>query len=285
MYLKDIYSKLVKTYFDKNRELGKSDYDIKKMLPKWLLQRNAAEFANTLANAIVRFRMTNGPITNFEQLQFIRFNFENMNMNIRGDLYNELVANTILPINVNLVTAEELSRIKGFNYNNAFAFINERKKLGYFKNKQQVRYYMIKHNIPQKYYDNVLSKVITTADLKNASDNQTTSDYKYLFKKPVPVKPINELFQSYQPKVNTPTNSAIPAPAVSGVSNGKVNINVATAGMLESELNINRLNALLIYKYKNRLKNGKYNTIEQVKSIPGLSETVYSKIKSKITVR
>ena len=319
MYLNNIYNNLVAQYFDKNRQLGIDDYNIKKNMPLWLSTDNASAFADKLAQAIVKYREQFGPFTSFEQLQFVSTQFMGKNVNISEDLYNEFSKNVLLNINVNLSTAEELARIKGFNYTIAQNIVNERKSLGYFKEKAQARYYFIKYGIPQIYYDNYLEKVIVVGDMKDKDSNQTDMDFKYKFDeaKPaetsgtgypqmeaVPVLPAGN--SSSEDLYNYQNNSRLPQPAnviepeipapplpengllpdnsagISFDNSGKIDLNSVGAEELQNKLQLNKLDSMLIVKYRER--NGDYRNVEELKNVYGL-EKVYDSIKDKVYVR
>ena len=65
-------------------------------------------------------------------------------------------------------------------------------------------------------------------------------------------------------------------------TNGKININIATLEELKTLSGIGDAKANAIIEYRN--KNGNFKSIEDIKNVSGISETVYSKIKENITV-
>ncbi|HPN30031.1 MAG TPA: secretin N-terminal domain-containing protein [bacterium] len=313
LYLNSIYKNLLENFYEKNRRLGKDDYNITKATPAWLAKENAPAFAEELAKAIIKYREQFGPFTNYEQIQFVQFNFMNLNMNIKEDLYAELASQTTLNLNINLATSEELSRIKGFTYNIAQNIVNERNRLGYFKDKNQARYYIIKNGIPSMYFDEYIGKILVVGDMKDKDSAQTLNDYKYMTEDPEQVKPedlniplkqypdinLYEEKNYYQDNYNTNQNNGTELPPLpplpessiyrSGQNSssgifpaGKININLSTAEQLQNELGISRLDAMLIVKYRERI--GSYLTVEELKNVYGL-EKVYETIKNKITVK
>lgn len=64
--------------------------------------------------------------------------------------------------------------------------------------------------------------------------------------------------------------------------NGKVNINTATIEELTTLSGIGESKAKAIIEY--RIKNGLYSSIEDIKKVNGISETIYSKIKENINI-
>lgn len=67
---------------------------------------------------------------------------------------------------------------------------------------------------------------------------------------------------------------------VSPELNNKININIATKEELMSLSGIGEIKANDIIEYR---KNKKFNTIEELKNVKGISESIYSKIKENIT--
>ena len=66
------------------------------------------------------------------------------------------------------------------------------------------------------------------------------------------------------------------------VSNGKININVATKDELMTLNGIGESKAKDIISY--REKNGNFKTIDEIKNVPGIGDTIYASIKENITV-
>ena len=65
-------------------------------------------------------------------------------------------------------------------------------------------------------------------------------------------------------------------------TNNKVNINTASLAELETLTGIGEAKAKSIIDY--RTKNGKFKTIDDIKNVSGISETIFSKIKENITI-
>ena len=65
-------------------------------------------------------------------------------------------------------------------------------------------------------------------------------------------------------------------------SNGKININTASLEELKTITGIGDAKASAIIEY--RTQNGRFNTIEDIKKVSGISETLFDKIKDFITV-
>ena len=63
---------------------------------------------------------------------------------------------------------------------------------------------------------------------------------------------------------------------------GKVNINSASESELSTLTGIGSAKAKAIIDYRN--KNGKFKSIEDIKNVSGISESIYAKIKENITV-
>jgi len=66
------------------------------------------------------------------------------------------------------------------------------------------------------------------------------------------------------------------------VSEGKININTATKEQLKTLTGIGDATAGKIIDYRN--KNGKFNSIEDIKNVSGIGESKYEKIKEKINI-
>ena len=64
--------------------------------------------------------------------------------------------------------------------------------------------------------------------------------------------------------------------------NGKININSATKEELQSLSGIGESKARAIIEYRNKF--GNFKSIDEIKNVSGISETIYSKIKENITV-
>jgi competence ComEA-like helix-hairpin-helix protein len=260
LYLNNIYNKLLSLYFDEQRRMGKSDYYIKKSLPEWLNKDNASKFADALAQSIVSFRETQGPIINYEDLKNIKFQFMNSSIDMSakqlGELYNEIVSNVDLNVNMNLVTVEELSNLKNFDYQTAYKIVNIRKQIGYFKNKHQIRYFILKNDISENYYNDKLSKIFVTGDLKT---NEFT-EYDYLYK-------IENNEQSFDENSSTDKIQ-------------KLNLNTANAQQIQEVLGLPMLESMLIVKYRER--NGNYTSINDLNQISGISKYI-NRIRDRVT--
>ncbi len=86
----------------------------------------------------------------------------------------------------------------------------------------------------------------------------------------------------YSNSMSAATGSAS-ASALSGVSQGKINLNTATAQQLSSGLEgIGDVMAQRIIDY--REKNGGFHKIEELKNVPGIGDKTFAKIQNSITV-
>ena len=66
------------------------------------------------------------------------------------------------------------------------------------------------------------------------------------------------------------------------IDDGRVNLNTADADRLQTLSGIGASRAMDILSY--REKHGGFQTIEEIMQVPGIKESIYEKIKDKITV-
>ena len=66
------------------------------------------------------------------------------------------------------------------------------------------------------------------------------------------------------------------------LSDGKININTASIDELKTLYGIGDAKAASIIEYRDN--NGKFKSIEDIKNVTGISETLFNKIKDLITV-
>ncbi len=86
-------------------------------------------------------------------------------------------------------------------------------------------------------------------------------------------------------KIQIPTESEaeiLSQTILSGESSGKVNLNTAGVGELTSLSGIGESRAQDILDYRNA--NGPFQSIEEIKQVPGIKDAVFEKIKDDITV-
>lgn len=86
-------------------------------------------------------------------------------------------------------------------------------------------------------------------------------------------------------KIQIPTESEaelLSQTLLSAEASGKVNLNTAGVGELTSLSGIGESRAQDILDYRNA--NGPFQSIEEIKQVPGIKDAVFEKIKDDITV-
>jgi len=295
-YLNAIYNLTVEQVLEKLQLSGIQQYNIRKALPLWLTQKESLKFAESIAQSIIDYRNSFGPITNFEQLQFISIPFNKIKVPIQDELYNAIVKTTTLDININLSDVDAFTQIKSIDFTTAKKIIKHREEKGYFSSKKEFSELIINLGVPEKYYEKFLEPVIilTQYPIKRPvkKDNTTAvpaagsekPEKKELdFDKSV----LNENFQRLPEK-----ESSIPEPPAGDqppvkkkgtyTLDSKVNLNTVSPLELQQIFKLNKLQALSIIKYRERY--GVFNSVEDIKNIPGFTDELYYRLKDAIVV-
>ena len=134
-------------------------------------------------------------------------------------------------------------------------------------------------NLSQKLKDEMVIIIYTKEQIKKSKENENLST-KQVNNTCICPKITNDTCISKEIKITTESNKLKENETIE--TNKIVNINEATLEELLTLTGIGESKAKAIIEY--REKNGKFNTIEDIKNVSGIGEALYEKIKDNITV-
>ena len=127
-------------------------------------------------------------------------------------------------------------------------------------------------NLSKKVYDEMSIKIYSKKEVENA----------YNLIEPKVVEVIKEVEKIVEKECECDTNNAcIDETSLIEENDNKININTASKEALMSITGIGESKAIAIIEYRS---NSKYNSIEDIKNVSGIGDSLFEKIKEYITV-
>lgn len=127
-------------------------------------------------------------------------------------------------------------------------------------------------NLSKKLTDEMIIKIYSKAEIKNYKEKNTQTIIKYIETDCTCPDTVNDAC----------INENIISEEINEQTNQKISINIATITELDSLPGIGESKANDIINYRN--SNGFFKTIEDIKNVSGIGDSLFEKIKDRITI-